>query len=275
MMVNPPQKLALINDITGYGRIALAASLPIVSVMGVQGCPLPTSLLSNHTAFPNYYFKDLTMDLDPYIDNWRKLGLEFDGICSGFLGSEAQIEIVSSFIHEFKREHTCVIIDPVMGDNGKAYVTYTPDMCRRMKELVCLADVITPNITEACILTHTPYKSSWKKSEILQLATLLSALGPSKVVITGIPQKTYIGNLCFEAGKEAVFLRTLRIGDTRHGTGDMFTSIIAADAVKGTDFLTSVRKASRFIKKCIQRSQEKNIPLNDGVCFEEFLKTLS
>lgn len=275
MIKNPQKKLALINDITGYGRIALATALPIVSVMGVQGCPLPTSLLSNHTAFPNYYFKDLTSDLVPFIDNWKTLGLEFDGICSGFLGSEAQIEIVSSFIHEFKSEKTKVIIDPVMGDNGKAYVTYTPHMCRRMKELVCLADVITPNITEACLLTDTPYKTSWKQSEILQLAEALSAMGPSKVVITGIPQKTYIGNLCFEAEKEPVFLRTLRIGDTRHGTGDMFAAIIAADAVKDTDFLTSVKKASRFIKRCIKRSQEWELPLNDGVCFEEFLKTLN
>ena len=272
---NRQKKIAVINDISGFGRCSIAVSMPIISAMKVQCCPVPTSIFSNHTGFPEFFFDDYTEKMQAYIDNWKKLHLEFHGIQTGFLGSEQQIEIVKQFIEDFCTPHTMVIIDPVMGDHGKTYPTYTPELCQAMKQLVAYADILTPNLTEACILTDTPFHEvHWTMKELEQLAQQLAAQGPEKIVITGVPQKKYVSNLVFEQGGVPKLLRTLRIGSERSGTGDVFSSIIAADAVNHVPFEQSVRKASRFIKKCILRSIELGLPKTDGVCFEEFLTTL-
>ena len=272
---NRQKKIAVINDISGFGRCSIAVSMPIISAMKVQCCPVPTSIFSNHTGFPEFFFDDYTEKMQAYIDNWKKLHLEFHGIQTGFLGSEQQIEIVKQFIEDFCTPHTMVIIDPVMGDHGKTYPTYTPELCQAMKQLVAYADILTPNLTEACILTDTPFhEGHWTMKELEQLAQQLAAQGPEKIVITGVPQKKYVSNLVFEQGGVPKLLRTLRIGSERSGTGDVFSSIIAADAVNHVPFEQSVRKSSRFIKKCILRSIELGLPKTDGVCFEEFLTTL-
>ena len=272
---NRQKKIAVINDISGFGRCSIAVSMPIISAMKVQCCPVPTSIFSNHTGFPEFFFDDYTEKMQAYIDNWKKLHLEFHGIQTGFLGSEQKIEIVKQFIEDLCTPHTMVIIDPVMGDHGKTYPTYTPELCQAMKQLVAYADILTPNLTEACILTDTPFhEGHWTMKELEQLAQQLAAQGPEKIVITGVPQKKYVSNLVFEQGGVPKLLRTLRIGSERSGTGDVFSSIIAADAVNHVPFEQSVRKASRFIKKCILRSIELGLPKTDGVCFEEFLTTL-
>ena len=264
----------MINDFSGFGRCSIAVALPILSVMKVQCCPLPTSIFSNHTGFPSYFFEDYTSRMVPYMQEWKKLDLHFNGICSGFLGSKEQIEIVKKFFKEFKTEETQIIVDPVMGDYGKPYPTYTEEMCGEMKKLVEFADILTPNVTEACVLTDTPYKEKWKIEEIQEMAEKIHAMGPKKIAITGIVQGGFIANFCYEEGQQPKVLRTHKEGTQRSGTGDIFASIIAADAVNGVPFYKSVKKASDFIKKCIIRSQELDIPLTDGVCFEEVLGKL-
>ena len=274
---NNQKKIALINDFTGFGRCSIAVELPIISTLKLQCCPLPTSIFSNHTGFDSYFFDDYTDRMEGYVEEWKKLDLSFNGICSGFLGSARQISIVKDFIKEFKTDDTIVVVDPVMGDYGKIYSTYTDEMCGLMKELVAGADIITPNITESCILTDTPYSDMLYEKDIVELAEKLSMMGPEKVVITGIVQGTFISNYCYEREKEVkkgYFVKALKIGAQRSGTGDIFTSIIAADAVNGVDFHKSVKKASSFIKKCIMKSIELDIPLTDGVCFEELLYSL-
>lgn len=274
---NNQKKIALINDFTGFGRCSIAVELPIISTLKVQCCPLPTSIFSNHTGFDSYFFDDYTDRMERYVEEWKKLDLSFNGICSGFLGSARQISIVKDFIKEFKTDDTIVVVDPVMGDYGKIYSTYTDEMCGLMKELVAGADIITPNITESCILTGTPYSDMFYEKDIVELAEKLSMMGPEKVVITGIVQGTFISNYCYDRekeGKKGYFVKALKIGAQRSGTGDIFTSIIAADAVNGVDFHKSVKKASSFIKKCIMKSIELDIPLTDGVCFEELLYSL-
>lgn len=161
-----------------------------------------------------------------------------------------------------------------MGDYGKPYPTYTEEMCGEMKKLVEFADILTPNVTEACVLTDTPYKEKWKIEEIQEMAEKIHAMGPKKIAITGIVQGGFIANFCYEEGQQPKVLRTHKEGTQRSGTGDIFASIIAADAVNGVPFYKSVKKASDFIKKCIIRSQELDIPLTDGVCFEEVLGKL-
>lgn len=133
---NQQKKIALINDFTGFGRCSIAVQLPVISMMKVQCCAVPTAIFSDHTAYDSFYCTDYTAEMEPYIEEWKKLGLKFQGICTGFLGSEEQIRIVGEFIHTFKEKDTTVVVDPVMGDGGKRYATYTEEMCRKMSEVV-------------------------------------------------------------------------------------------------------------------------------------------
>ncbi|WP_418753176.1 pyridoxamine kinase [Faecalitalea cylindroides] len=274
MSHNNQKKIAVINDFSGFGRCSIAVALPIISTLKIQCCPLPTSIFSNHTGFDSFFFDDYTDKMPLYINEWKKLGLQFDGITSGFLGSKKQIEIVTQFFKDFKTKENIIIVDPVMGDYGKIYATYTKEMCEEMKKLVQYADIITPNITELCILTDTPYQEKWKISELEKMTGELAEKGPEKIVVTGIVQKEFIANFCYEKGKPSKTLRCHRVGTQRSGTGDVFSSIIAADAVNQVPFDKSVKKASNFIKKCILKSIEMDIPVTDGVCFEELLQTL-
>lgn len=274
MSHNNQKKIAVINDFSGFGRCSIAVALPIISTLKIQCCPLPTSIFSNHTGFDSFFFDDYTDKMPLYINEWKKLGLQFDGITSGFLGSKKQIEIVTQFLKDFKTKENIIIVDPVMGDYGKIYATYTKEMCEEMKKLVQYADIITPNITELCILTDTPYQEKWKISELEKMTEELAEKGPEKIVVTGIVQKEFIANFCYEKGKSPKILRCHRVGTQRSGTGDIFSSIIAADAVNQVPFDKSVKKASNFIKKCILKSIEMDIPVTDGVCFEELLQTL-
>ncbi|WP_195191088.1 pyridoxamine kinase [Faecalitalea cylindroides] len=274
MSHNNQKKIAVINDFSGFGRCSIAVALPIISTLKIQCCPLPTSIFSNHTGFDSFFFDDYTDKMPLYINEWKKLGLQFDGITSGFLGSKKQIEIGTQFFKDFKTKENIIIVDPVMGDYGKIYATYTKEMCEEMKKLVQYADIITPNITELCILTDTPYQEKWKISELEKMTEELAEKGPEKIVVTGIVQKEFIANFCYEKGKSPKILRCHRVGTQRSGTGDVFSSIIAADAVNQVPFDKSVKKASNFIKKCILKSIEMDIPVTDGVCFEELLQTL-
>lgn len=268
------KKMAVINDLSGFGRCSIAVELPIISAMKIQCCFVPTAVFSNHTGFKSFFLEDFTDKMRPYMDEWRKLELHFQGICTGFLGSPQQIAIVTDFLKDFKEAETVVVVDPVMGDYGKMYPTYSMETCLKMRELIPLADIITPNLTEACILAGIPYEEKWSRKKLLWLAETLSVMGPEKVVITGIIQGEFIANYCYEKGADPRIFRTIKAGTQRSGTGDIFASLIAADAVNGVPFEQSVKKAGRFIKKCILKSIEMGIPLTDGVCFEEFLHTL-
>ncbi len=273
------KKIAVINDIAGFGRCAMTVLLPIISYMGVQGCPLPTSIFSSNTAFPHFFMDDYTDRMEAYIENWRKIGLSFDGIATGYLGSVRQIDIVRRFIRDFSGEETLVIVDPVMGDHGRIYSAYTAELCTELRKLVEFADIITPNLTEACYLLGIPYREKgWKRRELFSMAERLSGMGPSHVVITGIPQGEYIANYVYvkEGHKEpaARLTRIHKAGTERCGTGDVFAAVIAADAVNGVPFERSVRKASGFVKQCIERAAELGTPAAEGAPFEEILYRL-
>lgn len=275
MSHNTQKKIAVINDISGFGKCSITVSMPIISYLGIQCCPVPTSIFSNHTGFPHFFFDDYTDRMQDYIHQWKLLGLKFEAITSGFLGSKEQIAVVTDFIKQFRTGRTTVVIDPVMGDHGRLYSTYNDEMCTEMKKLVSFADIITPNLTECCRLTDTPFKEKgWKKKELFTMAEALSAKGTEKIVITGIPQGEFIANYVYQKDQEPRILRTHKEGTERSGTGDIFSSIIAADAVNGVGFDESVKKASNFIRKCILKTVELDIPKTDGVCYEMLLHTL-
>ena len=210
-----------------------------------------------------------------HIDEWRKLNLQFRGICTGFLGSAEQISIVRDFIDEFGGDDCVTLVDPVMGDEGKAYGTYTPEMCERMAELVAHADIITPNITEACILANVDYDPHMSFDDAFSLGQKLCDMGPSKVVVTGVEHGSTMSNACLERGKEPFTVTGEKLGEQRSGTGDVFSAIIAADAVNEVPFRKSIEKATRFAHDCVQASIDLGIPRTDGLAFEEKLHTLT
>lgn len=195
------KKIAVINDLSGYGRCSLTVALPILSAMGHQACPVPTATLSSHTEFPVYFFDDYTEKMQDYADKWVQLGLSFDGIATGFLGSEKQIAMVIDMVERLSGDDTLVLVDPVMGDHGRLYATYTEEMCEEMKLLVSRADVATPNVTEACILTGTPYKDKgWTRKELLNMAMMLRLMGARSVVITGVREGNFYTNVVLDRG---------------------------------------------------------------------------
>ena len=188
--MNRTPRVAAVHDLSGLGRCSLSVILPVLSVMGVQCCPLPTAVLSAHTAFPaakSASFLDLTPEMEQGARHWRELGMDFDAIYSGFLGSARQISVLRQFIHDFRREDTLVLVDPVMGDHGKVYRTYTPEMCRLMGELAAQADLITPNATEAAILLEEDYANApTTQAGMENWLARLSLDGRRSVVITGV-----------------------------------------------------------------------------------------
>lgn len=267
-------KIAVINDMTGFGRCALAVEIPIISHMGIQCCPVPTSIFSNHTGYDSFFFQDYTDCMEAYVAEWKKLQLTFDGILTGFYGSARQIDMVEEFIDGFSHKDTVVIVDPIMGDNGVTYSTYTKEMCEKMKELVKKADILTPNLTELCILADMEYKE-YGYDEIGKMCRKLtgSLKKNGRIVVTGIKRGSYLCNYVYVDGKSSV-IRKKSAGDTRCGTGDVFSSIIAADTVRGTEFTKAVKRAADFVSECIKASDEYGIPKTDGVCFEKILYKL-
>ena len=274
MSHNNQKKIAVINDFCGFGRCSIAVSLPIISALGIQCCPLPTAVFSNHTGYESFYCTDYTAHMDAYMKEWEKLSLRFDAVYSGYLASPEQIEIVKYFIKHFKREGAVTVIDPVMGDDGRLYPSYSPLLAERMKTLVEYADILTPNLTEACILTDMEYRKDISEEELLLMCKKLSSMGPNSIVISGMESDGELINYVYETGKTACVVREHKIGTCRAGTGDVFSSIIAADSVNGKSLKEAVLHASSFIAKALKRTIELDIPDADGICFEEFLKEI-
>ncbi len=270
------KKIAIINDFSGFGRCSISVILPIVSHLGVQGCALPTAIFSNHTGFPSFWHEDETRNMPSYIAEWKKLDLRFDAIMSGFLGSARQIGIVEDFFRSFHKRGTRYVVDPVMGDNGHFYPTITPRLAKDLKRLVAYADILTPNITEACLLTGTPYQQVWRRSELDEIAQKLHDLGAKDLVITGIRiGENWIGNAVYPHGGNLTMQRQHLVNQMRSGTGDVFAAVIGADVVNGVPFAKSVKRASRFVAQCLIETSKSNEPTTNGVDFELVLPRLS
>ena len=268
------KKVAAVHDLAGIGRCSLTVAIPILSALGVQTCPLPTAILSCQTDYPNFHFYDFTNEMRDYINTWAGMNLSFDGIYSGFLGSEDQINIVIELIESHKE--ALIVVDPVMGDNGEKYKTYTLEMCNRVKELVKHADVVTPNLTECCILTNRNYNDVVNNEEvILDIAKEISELGPNKVVITGIVKENNIITFAYDKEREYGFNVTSEYNNKSYsGTGDIFASIICGMLVRGLEFEMAVSKACSFIKKAVDITSLENTDKKNGVLFEPLIGEL-
>lgn len=279
-----PPKLALINDYAGFGRIALAAAIPVVSTLGVQPIAIPTALFSNHTAYPSWSYLDLSAHMPEYIQGLEDIRLKFDGICCGFLGKKRQIQMVADFVD--LHPESIFILDPVMADYGKYYSTVDAKYCKAMEKLISKAHILTPNVTEACLLCDKEdwledkddVNQGWELSDLEYLGAHLLAMGPTAVVITGIKKGGSFINFIACKDQDGPIYRqiaSLSKGSQRHGTGDIFSAIIAADAVKQVPLDVSVQKAADFISICAEASDKAGLPNQEGVLLENCLHYLS
>lgn len=275
----PTPRVAAIHDLSGFGRCSLTIVMPVLSAMGIQCCPLPTAYLSTHTGgFTGNTFLDLTGQMAPVTAHWRSLGLRFDAVYTGFMGSREQIGLAADFIRTFRRPGTIAVVDPVMGDHGRAYRTYTAEMCRAVGELVELADIITPNRTEAAILLGVDYEELRldREADCRRWAAALSREGRRSVVLTGVSlSPESLGAVCFDwKTGETAFAEAPRVGGQFHGTGDLFTSVLTGALVSGADLTEAAQLAAGFVSRCVQRTKEENLPAREGVDFEPLLRQL-
>ena len=275
-MVMPQKKIALINDITGFGRCSIAVMAPVVSAMKIQAVAVPTAILSTHTQFPEYYFDDYTPKMRDYIQTYKNLDMSFDAIATGFLGSEEQVDIVIDFIRTFKKPGVFTLVDPVMGDDGLLYKTYTPALSEKMKGLVRYADILTPNLTELCALTGTEYRDgNFNNTELENLCQQLSSQGPEHIVVTGIHcEDRQIMNFVYSKGEKPKSVMVDRIGGDRSGTGDVISAVIAGMYLNGHDFYDSVKRSAEFASKCVAYCEEQHVPTHWGLSVEMFLRDL-
>lgn len=272
-------RVAAIHDMSGFGRCSLTVAIPILSAMGVQCCPLPTAFLSTHTGgFEGFTFLDMTDEMPKVAAHWKQLDLGFRALYSGFLGSERQIGIVEDFIQNFRADGTIVVVDPVMGDHGKVYQTYTPAMCAGTAHLAAQADVITPNLTEAALLLGIPYEDlPAGEAGCREIVEQLSLEGKRSVVLTGAAAgEDATGAVCFDAADGRVHtVQTERVPREFHGTGDVFASVLTGALVQGASLTEAARAAVDFVKLCAERTAAEGLPMREGVDFEPLLGALT
>lgn len=264
------KRAALINDLCGYGKTSLAVSIPILTVMGISCSPMPTAILSAHTGYNEFFFDDYTDKMDGFQKKWQTLGAKFDMIYSGFLGSEKQIHIISDMADCF---NSPLLIDPVMGDDGKIYVTYSKKMCSDMRKLCEKAYIITPNLTEACILSDSEYKGediplSYAEEILKRLKEKLPNV--EHIVITGIKGSNKTHNAVYDEGK-IVFTENRLCDCYFDGTGDVFASVVCGMSLCGKGFFDSVKNAADFIEKSAFYSQKAGAERKDGIILSEYI----
>lgn len=271
---NRQLKAAVINDYSSFGRCSLAVSAPILAAMGVQCCPVPTAVFTNHTGFAHFSWADCTDRMDAYIEDWKATGLRFSAVASGFLASVWQVDYVKRFVEAFRDENLLVMVDPVMGDYGKLYRTFKPEVAARMSTLLDVADVLTPNFTEACILAGRDYCHDPSDAELAEVASCLCERHARAVVISGVPRGGHLANFIYAKGFEPEIVTTEKVGPDRSGTGDVFSSVILGGLVRGKTMGEAVRTAVDFVSLSVRKAEEMGIPVTDGLPIEETLPKL-
>jgi pyridoxine kinase len=280
-MKSPVPRAAAIHDLSGFGRASLTVIIPILSTMGIQVCPLPTAVFSTHTGgFDGYRYTDLSAQMRNTMEHWKNLDLRFDAVYSGFLGSPEQIEIVADFIDAFSGsdDRRLVLVDPVMGDDGKPYGPVRPELIQGMRRLVGKARIITPNFTEACFLLDRLYSDQLDAGELKDWLLRLSELGPSVVIITSLPLR--------QAGNTSSVVAYNR-DDGRFwkvdcafvpayypGTGDAFASATLGSLLQGDSLPIALDRAVQFVTLAIKASFGYDLPRRDGILLERVLSNL-
>ena len=270
------KRILTIQDISCLGKCSITDALPVISAMGVETTILPTAVLSTHTMFQNFTVKDLTDQLVPITEHWKKEGIHFDAIYTGYLGSDEEIEIVKKIFADFGGEDTLIFVDPVMADHGKLYPAFDEAYAKHNASLCGAADIIVPNLTEACFMTDTEYREDYDEAYIKDLLAKLAALGSKVVVLTGI---------AFGAGKNGVYgLDTVsgecfayendHIDAAYHGTGDVFSSVSVGGIVRGLSYADAFALAADYTADTIRETLKNPDKPWYGVDFEATIPEL-
>lgn len=279
------KKVAVIQDMSSFGKCSLTAAIPVLSVMGVQAVPLPTAILTAQTGYSSFYCEDLTSKMDYFVDEWSKLGASFDGIHTGFVTGKEQIDNIFRFLGVFHSTDTTLLVDPVMGDHGEVYKMFTGDLLERMKELVKCADIITPNVTECCLLTGLSFERLQSYQHEIDYIQALEEAGQqlqlttgANIIITGlnppvVEGKRYVGNMFIDANRSFHSIRDYN-GESYSGTGDLFASVIMGGMMHGQDLVESMKLAETFLAAAIEATSKEQVPREAGVHFEQFLRML-
>ena len=269
------KKIAVINDISGFGKCSLTVSLPIISALGLECNPIPTAILSNQTGFDSYHCVDFTENMTSYIDVWKQQDVKFDAILTGYLASKKQVDIILDFIDTFGK-NSLVFVDPVMADDGVLYDTYDENLCEKVKELTKKANIITPNLTELCILCDANYKEIAEENDIEKIGKLASSLlneTTKAVIVTGVKNHNEIVNLITDKNGTNVVKSTLLKG-CYSGTGDIFSSIVCGSVVNGKSVKEAVDLATKFIYRSIIDTPTELDYEPHGVNFQKRLEML-
>ncbi len=284
------KRVAAIHDLSAFGRCALTVVMPTLSAMGVQVIPLPTALMSTHTGgFTDIYAVDLTESMEKMYTHWDKLGVEFDAIYSGFVLDSRQCDLIADFRRRFAHKDCLVLTDPVFGDDGELYSTCTPEIAKNMRRLCTGSHIITPNLTEACMLCGLPFEDTANMNAknldafISHLLHSLAALGAERVVITGIPvnkgETTTVTTAALDLSATSLdrapfYVSLPRLDARYHGTGELFASVLLGRLLNGYGFSASVSTASAFVRDVIDYSTKYDTPIREGIALEPCLRRL-
>lgn len=267
------KRIITIQDISCVGRCSLTVALPIISAAGVEACILPTAVLSTHTAFPEFTFRDLTDEIQPISDTLARLGIDFDAIYTGYLGSPEQLALVADLIDRFRKPGAEIFIDPVLGDNGSLYKGFTQDFADRMTRLCAKADLILPNMTEAAFMLHEDYREDYDEDYVRGLLVRLTSLGARRAALTGIGfRDDEIGFYMYDAesGEFSCYFNE-KLPMRCHGTGDIFASAALGGRMRGLCYTESLALATDYTLECIRKTIVDPSHRSYGVNFEQAL----
>jgi pyridoxine kinase len=272
-------RVAAIHDLSSFGRNSLTVVIPIWSTMGSQAVPLPTAVLSTHTGgFEGYAFQDMSEFMHKTIEHWDQLNIRFDCIYSGFLGSPAQVGLVSTLINQQQNDNLLVVVDPVLADDGALYDTMTMDMVREMRRLISHACIITPNLTEAALLLDEAYDPQIGEGELKDWLVRLARMGPKTVIITSAPlsrtgKDTSVAAYNSSTG-QFLSVPCVYIPANYPGTGDVFASVLTASLLQGDSLSAAINRSVAFVTRAIMASYSSDYPRREGVLLERVLNSL-
>jgi pyridoxine kinase len=265
------KKILTIQDISCYGQCSITVALPILSAFGFETAILPSAILSTHTSgFKNFTVHDLSDEIPLIVNHWKNEGIKFDVLYSAYLGEVRHIDLVLNIKKELLKDNALFLVDPVMGDNGKLYPAFNNDYVIAMRRLVKEADIIIPNLTEACYLVNEEYKEKYDESYILNILNKLNKLGAKNVVLTGVSYKEgFIGIASLIKGKYHYYEHR-KISKSYHGTGDVYTSSFLGEYLKTNDINKAIELAASFVVEAITNTLD-DPNHNYGVKFESVL----
>ena len=275
------KRVVTVQDISCLGKCSLTVALPVISAMGVETCVIPTAVLSTHTVFKGFTFHDLTGEIAPIMEHWKKENFRFDAIYTGYLGSFEQLELMKKLIDDFGGKETLAIVDPCMADNGKLYPGFTQEFAFAMAKLCAKADIVVPNMTEASFMLGVPYRAGGTYDEVYLKKILkdIAALGAKKVVLKGVEfpedQPSFknvagkIGIVAYDAEKDTFssYFHE-KVDQTFHGTGDIFASVFTGAYLRGLTLEESYSLAADFVVEAIKETMNHENHNWYGVDFE-------